>query len=45
MGKADNNDIRMLKESARTQNKFGLTKEQHEQYMDNLERFKSTRVS
>ena len=32
-------------ESARLQNKFGLTREQHELYMSNLDRIRVTRVN
>ena len=37
-------DISVLKESARTQNKFGLTFKQHEEYMQKLDKIRSTRV-
>ena len=34
-----------MMESARLQNKFGLTKEQHELYMQNLDKIRVTRVN
>ena len=37
-------NISILKESARTQNKFGLTRAQHEEYMQKLDKIRCTRV-
>ena len=37
-------NISILKESARTQNKFGLTRAQHEEYMQKLDKIRPTRV-
>lgn len=38
-------ELGSLMESARLQNKFGLTKEQHELYMQNLDKIRVTRVN
>ena len=37
-------EISMLKESARIQNRFGLTREQHDTYMGYLDGIRNTRV-